>query len=65
MVALFLLLLLVTLGVAALLDRTVDTRDTAYGRVVAFPDTSRSGVEPGNLPGNAGPRSSVDRAVAF
>jgi hypothetical protein len=65
MVALVLLVLLIALGVASLLGHTTDTRDAAYGRVIAFADLNRAVVPAGNLPGNAGPRSSVDRAVAF
>jgi hypothetical protein len=65
MVALILLLLLIAAGVASALGCTVDTRDTDYGRVVEAPGTGRRRAHPGNLPLDAGPRSSADRAVAF
>jgi hypothetical protein len=64
MVALVLVLLLVGVGVAASLGRTVDTRDSDYG---LGPVTTRRRRRPaGTLPPEtAGPRSSADRAVAF
>ena len=63
-VAVALGVLIVALGVASVLGWTVDTRDPDYGlgRVLQPRDSDEA---TGNLRGDAGPRSSVDRAAAF
>jgi hypothetical protein len=67
MVALFLLVLILALGVGAYLGATTDSRDPDYalGRILTPKKRSPGSDRTGNLPENASPRSSVDRAAAF
>jgi hypothetical protein len=67
MAALIFLAFLIALGIASALGWTYDSRDPEFGlgRVISPREPKASDVVAGTLPGDAGPRSSVDRAVAF